>query len=268
MALPSTQGTRPLPSALDRLEEVRRAIEGRCVALFLDYDGTLTPIVAHPSQALLADATRSLLRELAERCTVAVISGRDLDDVRGHVGLDGVFYAGSHGFQMAGPKGWRSDYEEAVRVLPALDAAEHELREVVPAVRGAWVERKRFAVAAHYRQVNDADVPALEAIVARVAKGASGLRRSGGKRVFELRPAIDWDKGAVVRSLLERLGLEDGGLPLYIGDDLTDEDGFRAVSESGIGIVVGSAQETAARYALADPAEVVRFLDALLAEIE
>ena len=268
MAQIQAQGARSLPSALERLDEVRKAIEGRCPALFLDYDGTLTPIVAHPSEAVLPAATREVLIELSQRCAVAVISGRDLEDVRRHIGIEGIFYAGSHGFQVAWPDGRRSENEEATRLLPALDVTERALGAGVAAVPGAWVERKRFAIAVHYRQVADADVPALERIVERVAEGSPGLYRSGGKRVFELRPDVDWHKGAVVTSLLEQLGLADGGLPIYIGDDLTDEDGFRAVAETGIGIVVGAPGETAARYALADPAEVALFLDALLRAIE
>jgi alpha,alpha-trehalase len=255
------------PSALEHLQEVAGR-SGRA-AVFLDYDGTLTPIVSQPEDAWLSDSTRQTLRELAARGPVAILSGRDLDDVRRRVNIDSIVYAGSHGFDIAGPHGLRR--EMATEFLPTLDLAEKELHEALDGISGARVERKRFSVAAHYRNVNENDLAKMEQAVGEVATRHRKLRRINGKKVYELLPDVAWDKGKAVLWLLETLGLESrsGGIrPIYIGDDRTDEDAFRALEQRGIGILVSEqSQPTAARYSLKNPAEVERFLRALRATL-
>jgi trehalose 6-phosphate phosphatase len=240
------------------------------LALFFDYDGTLTPIVRRPEDAVLPQGMRALLGDLARRVPVAVVSGRDLEDVRRMVALDALYYAGSHGFDVAGPGGLAMQHEEARRRLPALDAAEAALRERLAALAGVWIERKRFAVAVHYREAATGDVARVESAVDAVLRGHAELRKKGGKKIFELQPDVPWDKGRAVRWLLERLGLGDGAvLPVYIGDDVTDEDAFRALAATGVGIRVGAPHgETAAAYHLRDPAELERFARKLVARLE
>jgi trehalose-phosphatase len=247
-----------LPSALEHVEE----ITGRSdqLAVFLDYDGTLTAIVSDPKEALLSDSMRQTLRTLATQAPVAILSGRELEDVRKRVAIDGIVYAGSHGFDIAGPRRLRR--QEATKFLPALDAAEKELREKLAGVAGALIERKRFSIAAHYRKVNESDFPILERVVSEVAEQHRELRRMEGKKVYELLPCTDWDKGKAVLWVLENLGLEHGKVrPIYIGDDRTDEDAFRALGQCGAGILVSEQpRPTAASYSLKDPTEVERFL--------
>ncbi len=235
----------------------------RRLALFLDYDGTLTPIVERPEDAVLAEETRSVLRRLARTHTVAIVSGRDLQDVRTRVGIEGLHYAGSHGFDIEGPGGARV-HDAALASAPKLAAAADEVARDTAALAGVQVERKRFAVAVHFRRARAADVPAVEAAVERALARHPGLRKTGGKMIFELRPDVDWDKGRAVIWLLRALDLEDA-LPVYIGDDDTDEDAFRALGSRGVGIAVLDApRATAARYVLPDT-DAVRALLAALA---
>jgi trehalose 6-phosphate phosphatase len=247
-----------IPSALEHVREIAAGSGQR--AVFLDYDGTLTPIVSHPENAWLSDSMRQALRELAARVPVAILSGRDLDDVRRRVNIDRIVYAGSHGFDIAGPRGLRR--QVATEVLPKLDHAEEELHEALDGIPGALAERKRFSIAAHYRNVNENDAPKVERAVGEVAARHRELRRIDGKKVYELLPAIDWDKGKAVLWLLETLGLERGNVwPIYIGDDRTDEDAFRALEKRGVAILVSEhPQVTAANYWLNNPEEVERFL--------
>jgi alpha,alpha-trehalase len=252
-----------IPSALEHFKEI--AGGGGRLAVFLDYDGTLTPIVSQPEDAWLSDSMRQTLQALAARVpVVAILSGRDLDDVRRRVNIDSIVYAGSHGFDIAGP-GFRR--ELGADYLAGLDTAEKELHAALDGISGARMERKRFSIAAHYRNVNENDVPRVEQAVGEVAMRHRKLRRINGKRVYELLPDVAWDKGKAVIWLLETLGLESrsGGIrPIYIGDDRTDEDAFRALEQRGIGILVSEqSQPTAARYSLKNPAEVERFLRAL-----
>jgi trehalose 6-phosphate phosphatase len=262
---PQKRDTADLPNALEQLDEIARSLQGREPAVFLDYDGTLTPIVRRPEDAVLSEEMRHTVRRLAEHCTVALISGRDLDDVRGLVGLAGVFYAGSHGFDIAGPQGDSLENRKGNEFLPVLDRAQHMLQGQLAEIPGARLERKRFSIAVHYREVEEARVKEVEQAVDRVAGRFSGLRRSGGKKIFELQPGIDWDKGKAVLWLLDALEIDGAAaLPLYIGDDITDEDAFRALQGRGIGIVVEEgSKETAAQYVLQNPAEVQAFLQQL-----
>ncbi len=252
-----------IPSALEHVQEIAGR-NGR-VAVFLDYDGTLTPMVSQPEDAWLPDSMQQTLRELARQAPVAILSGRDLDDVRRRVNLDGIVYAGSHGFDIAGPRGLRN--QVATEFLPKLDMVEKELHEALDGIPGARVERKHFSIAVHYRNVRENAVPKVERAVGEVTARHRELRRLDGKKVYELLPNIDWNKGKAVAWLSETLGLEfrSGGIrPIYIGDDSTDEDAFRALEQRGIGILVSEqSQPTAARYSLSEPAEVERFLRAL-----
>jgi trehalose 6-phosphate phosphatase len=247
-----------IPSALEHVQEIARR-SGR-PAIFLDYDGTLTPIVSHPEKALLSDSMRQAVQALATHASVAILSGRDLDDVRQRVNVGAIIYAGSHGFDIAGPRGLRK--EMAAEFLPRLDMVEKELGKQLAGIAGAHVERKRFSIAAHYRNVNESDVPKVERAVNEVAARHRELRKMDGKKVYELLPDIDWDKGKAVLWLLENLGLGRRKVrAIYIGDDRTDEDAFRAVGQCGVGILVSEQlRPTAANYSLKDPAEVERFL--------
>lgn len=251
-----------VPRALTHYGEIERALNGRRPAVFLDYDGTLTPIVGRPDLAVLSAEMRATVRDLAGACTVAVVSGRDRADVQRLVGLDGLVYAGSHGFDIAGPEGLRIQHEEGAAFAAAVRHAADRLKQALAPVAGALVEPKRFAVAVHYRQVAPEDVPAVEAAVDALLDKAPQLRKTFGKKVFELRPRLDWDKGKAVLWLLQALKLDGPEvLPFYLGDDTTDEDAFAVLDGRGIGILVGCpARETAAHYVLDRPADVGRFL--------
>ncbi|MFQ5846975.1 MAG: trehalose-phosphatase [Candidatus Methylomirabilales bacterium] len=257
--------TRPiqeLPSALDSIQEIIRGARGRHLALFLDYDGTLTPIVDRPELATMSQEMRDTVKALADRCTVAIVSGRDRGDVEQLVQLDALYYAGSHGFDIAGPRGWQERHEPAARYIPAIDRAEKTLRQALNRVKGTIIERKKYSVAVHHRLVAAADMKAVQEAVKAVLSQEPELRRMDGKKVYELQPRIDWDKGKAVLWLLQALGLDTTAvLPLYVGDDLTDEDAFRALKDIGIGVVVGEdSRRTIARYALRNPDEVAECL--------
>jgi trehalose-phosphatase len=261
--------TADLPSALERIDAILSS-PNRSPVVFLDYDGTLTPIVAQPEDAVLSDSMRAVVQRLARLCTVAVISGRDLPDVRDRVAVKGIVYAGSHGFDIEGPGGLRRENEEAQACLPALDQAESSLREQLGGIPGARVERKRFSIAVHFRNVPEARVPEIEPIVDGVKQRHPNLRRSGGKKIFEVQPRIDWHKGRAVLWLLETIPIDPAGLlPIYLGDDLTDEDAFEALTQRGVNIVIrDEPRPTAAQYALENPGETGAFLELLANRLE
>jgi trehalose 6-phosphate phosphatase len=261
------RAARTLPSALEHINEISARLSGRMTAVFLDYDGTLTPIVLRPEDAELSETMRRVIRRLAKQCPVAVVSGRDLQDVREMVGIERLHYAGSHGFDIMDPEGLRHEHPAGTERLSQIEKAEQKLQSRLSRIRGCRVERKKFAVAVHYREVADQDVPAVEDAIKAVHQNLPGLRLSGGKKIFELQPEVDWHKGRAVRWLIkEALNLGCSKVvPIYIGDDVTDEDAFRELRDDGIGILVDDAglRESAARYRLRNPQEVKHFLSRL-----
>lgn len=259
-----------LPSAAQAEDVIYEQLIGAEPVVFLDYDGVLTPIVSHPDLAVLSDRTRAVLTELAGVVTVAVVSGRDVTDVRSKVDVAGIYYAGSHGFDIIAPSGEPVVDERLERFqsyLEPLEAVTAQLEEQLRDVPGVQVERKRFATAVHYRRVADADYAKVEAAIAATAPEVPSLRVASGKKIFELRPDFDWDKGRALNWLLDELDLDRYAVtPIYLGDDTTDEDAFRVVRKRGIGIVVGRDGEPShARYLLGDTDQVATFLADLAA---
>ncbi len=260
-----SRSIRDLPSALTRRDEISRRMRGRTPVVFLDYDGTLAPIAPRPELASMPPTTRQLVSELADAAPLAIISGRDMRDVAALVGLPGLVYAGSHGLEISGPGGLRLEHEEGLQCLPDLDAAQEALMRALGAVPGSQVERKRFSIAVHYRNVAPGDETQVVSTAARVLGAHPCLRRADGKKVIELRPDIDWDKGRAVDWILSALKPAGDPLPVYVGDDLTDEDAFATLEGRGLTAVVeGGDHPTHAEYSLSGHDEVERFLELLI----
>jgi trehalose 6-phosphate phosphatase len=260
-----------LPHALAHGDELARRLAGKVPAVFLDYDGTLTPIVDRPEDAVISQDMRNAVRRLAKRCPVCVVSGRDRRIVQELMGLNDLTVAGSHGFDIWSPEG-TIEREEGAEFEALLDGVRTRLHEELDPIEGALVEPKRTSVAAHYRLVSDEERPRVREVVDTIlAQHPDDLRITPGKMVYEIQPKIEWDKGRAMLYLLETLDLDrDVVVPLYLGDDVTDEDAFEALADRGIGIFVGSVDDpevagrtTAADYILLSTEEVRQFLDTL-----
>ncbi len=240
------------------------------VLLLSDFDGTLAPIVERPELAVLSERNRNLLRRLAHQpgLTVGIISGRALGDLIGRVGIEGLAYAGNHGLEIKGP-GLRFVSPVAEELRPVLNVVHQVLTRTLGTLKGVFVEHKGLSLSVHYRL---AEAPrerireAVQRVVGSMPAGDSTVMTEG-KKVIEIRPAAGWDKGRAVKLLMKRYGKggrRSGLVPVYLGDDRTDEDAFRVIAAYGRGITVrvGEPDPTsAARYCVSSPEDVSTFLD-------
>jgi trehalose 6-phosphate phosphatase len=231
--------------------------EGLFVAL--DFDGTLAAIEHRPDEATIPDTTREAIEALAAEpdVEVAIVSGRELADVRERVGLDDehVSYAGNHGLEIhAGEYEVHPDAQDAERHIETVcDLLSEQLGEI----DGALVENKGVTATVHTRLVADDEVPVVENAVETLVATRDDVRLTTGKDVLELRPEVEWDKGEAVRELYDQLVPDDERwLPIYVGDDTTDEAAFSVLDDRGLGVKVGEDPGTKAPYRVADPESV------------
>ena len=260
-----------LPDALASFGQLAGVVGARRPAIFFDFDGTLSNIVDEPGAAELVPGADKALMSLAALYPVAVLSGRGLEDIRDRVGIPGLWYAGSHGFEIVGPDGAYHHNETAAQAVPILAEAAAELRDRLGTMPGVVVEHKRYAVAVHYRNAAPEAAAAVTAAVHDIGN-RNGLKVTAGRKVVELRPNLDWDKGKTLEWIVDQVAGEEPLLPIFIGDDLTDEDGFDAVLHDGVGIVVRHTEDgdraTAARFCLDDPNHVRTFIERLVSQCD
>ncbi|GAB2221930.1 hypothetical protein Droror1_Dr00013126 [Drosera rotundifolia] len=275
------------PSALSSFDQMMSVAKGKRIVVFLDYDGTLSPIVDDPELAFMSEAMRSTLREVARNFPTAIISGRSRQKVHEFVQLNNVYYAGSHGMDIVAPpkkqKPCDSKYQTrtvdkngnevtifqpAQEFLPEMLEILNELKEQTRDIEGVSVEDNKFCVSVHFRVAREEDYDLVDQKVKLVISKHPKFHTSRGRKVLEVRPSILWNKGHALEYLLETLGFADSSdvLPMYIGDDRTDEDAFKVIEERGQGfpIVVSSKPKgSIASYSLRDPSEVLQFLSRL-----
>jgi trehalose 6-phosphate phosphatase len=235
--------------------------------LGLDFDGTLAPIVPRPEDATLPPDAGAVLRSLVRRgdTWVAILSGRSLADIAVRARLDGAFYAGNHGLEIAGP-GVHRVHERAEAGRELIRAIATQLEERLAAIRGTQVEDKGLTLSVHYRRVADEHAARqTREIVEQTCAPHEQLRVTHGKKIVEVRPAVDWHKGEALRFLRDTVIGRDVAPTLFIGDDRTDEDAFLQVGPHGYGIIVADPvpADTAAAAYLRSPVEVVDFLQRL-----
>lgn len=262
-----------LPDALRSFEELRQALAFRTAAVLLDFDGTVSAIVNDPAAAALTPGAAQALQALAAHCPLAVISGRDLSDIRQRVGLHGIWYAASHGADILAPDGTHHRTHARTETAHLMRSVAAQLDQALHGIAGVTVEPKTFSVAVHYRNASghDDDIVAAADIVGR----RNGVRVTGGRKLIELRPNAHFDKGSALRWVIQHMTATSTAgaplLPVYIGDDLTDEDAFDAVRYDGIGIVVAQEENmgraTAARYRLDSPHTVTTLLEQLCRQL-
>jgi trehalose 6-phosphate phosphatase len=226
-------------------------------ALFLDFDGTLVALAQRPDAIAVPPHLPPLLDRVATLLggRLAILTGRALADLDSHLRAPHLAASGSHGLERRAADGGAS----AAAPPPALEDARAALARFAASDASLIVEEKPASVALHYRLAPGREAEAL-ALADGIAR-QTGLRAQRGKMVVELRPP-GADKGDALRALMAEPPFA-GARPLFVGDDLTDEDGFRAAADlGGFGILVGAPRDTAAAFRLADVAAVHAWLEA------
>ena len=224
----------------------------------------------------MTDDMRAAVKAVAAMYPTAIISGRGLEKVTSFVQLSELYYAGSHGLDIAGPATGRAGAPDAPVLhqpvpwaVALMDTVHDALVARVADIPGASVEHNKFCVSVHYRLCPDR-WPEVEDALADVVAAHEQLHVTRGRKVFEVRPKVAWDKGKALLFLLEELGLLQGGaggapdvFAVYLGDDVSDEDAFATLAARGLGagvLVASRCKPTEARYTLRNPGEVQRFL--------
>lgn len=255
-------GASTLPDSLaeDRSRIRATLVDGAGLLCCLDFDGTLAPIVEEPAEAVATPENRSAVATLAAApaVTTAIVSGRALADVRDRI--DGpAIYAGNHGLELE-RDGSVAVHPVARKRAVRLTTVCATLERVLEPIPGCRVENKRVTGTVHVRAVPS---PAREVVRRRtravVDRLGDGLEVSPGKRILEIEPSIPWGKGNTVAMIAADLPSET--VPIYVGDDVTDESAFRVVETDGIGIRVGSDAPSAASRRLDSPDDVSAFLE-------
>ncbi|OGG58068.1 trehalose-phosphatase [Candidatus Kaiserbacteria bacterium RIFCSPHIGHO2_01_FULL_55_17] len=249
-----------MKDAFKDIAKIRKEIAARGAVVLLDFDGTLAPTVSHPDNAKMGTRMRRALSACARRFPTAVITGRSLTDVIPRVRTPGVSFAGNHGLEWV-VKGKHATAVSGATAAFALKRAERSLRAIAKRYHGAWVENKTHSISLHYRKVEGSERPALVRAARRAVRLAGGrhLRIVSGAYVLNVLPNIGRNKGTAAHMLHVRLRATKRAVPIFIGDDVTDEDAFGAL-RSGITIIVGLRKRTKARYRLQSIRAVEKFL--------
>jgi len=231
-----------------------------------DFDGTLAPIVAHADDAHLPAATRAVLQRLISLSgvTLALISGRSLTDLQQRVGLPGALYAGNHGLEIKGQGGSITLAPDVMECLPAIRELQKGLTPLLNQIQGAWIEDKRLTLSVHYRLAVHTRHAEIERLVRQAVADHKNLIVKPARCVWEIRPVIDWDKGAALRLFMQRQQVP-ASATAFLGDDTTDGDAFRELPD-GWTFFVGEDESVAARLWVRDVEDCAALL-AWMAEV-
>jgi trehalose-phosphatase len=232
------------------------------IALFLDFDGTLVPIQKDPAQCILSEKIKKQLKSLrgSNHCYLTILSGRSLSDIKKRVGIRNICYGGNHGLDISSPK-VRYTHPKALLAKPIINLVRDKLKREIENFKGVWLEDKKFTVSLHFRDVKRENISVVKKVFYKTVAeflNEKLLVIMKGKKVLELIPNASWDKGKAALWILQRL--KNNCLPIYIGDDQTDETAFKAFRKKGITIRVGKSKRTSAGYYLKGRWEVPRLL--------
>jgi trehalose-phosphatase len=243
------------------------------IVMLADYDGTLTPIVGRPQDAVLSNGMRTKLCKLADHPNfiLGIISGRLLSEMKDIVGIEGIYYAGNHGLEIDGPD-FRYINPQACETRLLLKDIVRRLDEALGHIDGVIIEDKNLSLSIHYRLVKESDVQQVVEMFRQITSPEienGKIRIGSGKKVLEVKPPVDWHKGKAAETIIKQIEHITGStvkIVVYLGDDSTDEDAFKTVRRRhGWSIFIGPDDSSSeAEYSLKSVQEVETFFARLL----
>ena len=245
----------------------KRLMSADVVLILLDYDGTLSPISPRPRDAVLEKGLKKILVSLSKKSSTAlgIISGRSLREVKKQVQVKNIYYAGNHGLQMSG-RGLSFTHAQSRRLKPRIQKIKRTLKKKLKGIPGIILEDKGFTLTLHYRLTPKKYLGAVEKTLKLVTTPyikQKSVKVSTGKKCWEIKPRVDWNKGKAANKIFSIFKAKRV-VPIYVGDDVTDEDVFRAFKNKGITVFVGSPKaRSAAKYNLSSVTKVKSFLKKL-----
>lgn len=230
--------------------------------LFLDFDGTLVPIQDNPTKCVLSREIKAQLQAilLSGKASIAILTGRTVDDIKRRVRIQHLYYGGNHGLEIRGPH-IRYTHPDALCGKYVIEKVGREIEKRISHIEGALLEKKNFSFAVHYRMASKEDKAVIKRIFYRITVENSDPQAVAilrGKKVLELVPRVSWDKGRAALFISQKLN--NNYLPICVGDDLTDETAFKALNDGGVTVRIGRSGKTAAKYYLKGQWEMSRFL--------
>ncbi|MGQ9469178.1 MAG: trehalose-phosphatase [Nitrososphaerales archaeon] len=235
----------------------------RRVYVLTDYDGTLTPIVDHPDQAILNVNVRDILKSFVKdrRFILAIVTGRKLKEIIHLVGIQGTYYIGNHGLEIKGPS-LTFIHPTAKKLSPTISEICKNMKAEFEPIDGVIIEDKGMTASIHYRMAPKKMIEDIKKAVKSIIRSYEDFEIRHGKMVVEIRPKVSWDKGDAALWLVQKLGSD--GFPVYIGDDETDEDAFKKINRGLTILVSNKKKHSNAKYYLKSTKDVHKFLYRLL----
>jgi trehalose 6-phosphate phosphatase len=255
-----------LKSALKFFPQISKTLQQeKRLFLALDFDGTISEITNTPDKAIPLKGIEEALNLLSAFIPIAIVSGRDLQNLRQRISLKNIFYSGSHGFEILEPGGKVYFPGKGMKFMEVLEHIQGQLKTALCNISGALIEEKKFSIAVHYRQCKEMDKGKLIEITSLLLKKIPELKIIKGKQVLEIIPNSLCNKGSAIGFIMCLINHEVQHFPIFIGDDITDEDAFRLFQNGhGIGVIVkGRKGKTTAGYSLQNTLEVKEFLEKL-----
>lgn len=248
---------------LDNITEILR--NHKITILIFDFDGTLTPIVKIPKEANLPPKTRHLLQLLSskEGCYAAIISGRNLKDLKSKIGLKNIIYGGNHGLE-GEIYGQKFSYPATKKVSNAILQIKKNLSKVAAQFHGVFIEDKGLTLSLHFRMAEKQQIPLLKSLFDKTVQPYienKSVSTVAGKEVLDILPKVNWNKGFFSALVIKKITAltKTPAVAIVIGDDTTDENTFQSLKNE-ITIAVGSNSQSRAKYYLTSTTEVIRFL--------
>jgi trehalose 6-phosphate phosphatase len=243
-------------------KEPKLDCDSRNFFLFLDFDGTLVPIRDNPAQCVLSPEMKGQLEaiSMSDKACIAILSGRTVTDIRDRVNIQDVYYGGNHGIEISGPR-VNYTHPDALSGKHVIEKVCSEIEKGVGRIEGTLIEKKKFGFTLHYRMADKESKALIKNVFYNIISESSDHQAFSvlrGKKVLELVPRIQWDKGKAAIFLLQKQ--KKNYLPVYVGDDITDETAFKALKAQGVTIRIGRSQKTEAKYYLKGQWEMLRFL--------